>query len=1051
MKERSHNTDHSKKAAGLKRAALLGGASTLVMLSLAPAALAQDAEETASDEIIVTGVRASLGRAADIKRNSHGVVDAISAEDIGKFPDTNLAESLQRITGVSIDRVNGEGSLVTARGFGPQFNLVTLNGRHMPAANVGTIGGGDGADFDGGAGRSFDFQNLASEGVRRLEVYKTGRADIPTGGIGASVNVVTARPLDNPGAHLTVGAKALHDTSVVFGSDVTPEITGLASWTDESEKFGVSIFGAWQKRDSASAGATSNAWNVTTISDFLSNTNLVRPTSIVNNAPSDPDTLVTFPNDSRYAFAETDRERLNGYATVQFAPTETLTFTADAFYAQNKQQEMRSEQTNWFNRPFDEITFSDDLVPTTEFLFEDIGGIGSPNVKDQGHEQQFRSSKETLSSFGLNAAWNNGDGWHAEIDAHTSRAWSGPNSRNDTTSTLVSIALPTTDAHSLDLTGDLPVQNVVFNDCTRQGATPDGFPGTNCNGQIDIADLGSQVARANITRVSNQINEVQFSLGREFADGARLDFGGEWQDSEYRRLQAGVTQTLGDWGVSNPGDVDALAPGVVELFCLACQFNDFTTGGAAQVVPRGNALDLYDALAPFYRDLGNAPTTNNTFDAVDERILAIWSQLSWQGEFADRPAELVFGMRYEDTNVEASTTQLIPVAIRWEADNDIRTINSAEQGVVTGKGGYNDLLPSVDFKIEALPDVIARASYSETIARPNFDNLSPGATPDARPLDRPSVLGGRATGTANNTGLLPLRSKNFDVSLEWYFAEDSYVSIGFFDKRVRNFIGTGVSERTLFDLRDPTSGQPGTRSGDALDLISELGLVQNDVSLFTATALIDQFGVDTARTMLAANQTGTDLDQAFVDQVLADFDVLGNADDPVATFEVTGPINNREGKIRGLEFAFQHFFGEHIGVPGLGLQANYTFVDGDVEVDVTRVPDDDEFALVGLSNTANATLIYENYGVSARLAFNWRGEFVADLNQDGGNRNPLITEAYKQLDASVAYDVTDNLQLTFEGINLLGEDIRQHARSETAFVFVQELSPRFLFGARYRF
>ncbi|PQA86588.1 TonB-dependent receptor [Marinicaulis flavus] len=1018
------------------------------MISAVQPAYAQDDEE---DTIIVTGIRGSLGRAMDVKRDAHGVVDAISAEDIGKFPDTNLAESLQRITGVSIDRVNGEGSLLTARGFGAQFNLVTLNGRHMPAANITTIGGGDGADFAGGGGRSFDFQNLASEGVTRLEVYKTGRADNPSGGIGATVNVMTARPLDNPGTRLTIGAKALHDTSAVFGDDVTPEVTGLASWTDDSERFGVSLFGAWQRRDSGSPGAVSNTWNVTTIEDFLNNTGLLRPTSVVNNAPSDPDTLVTFPNDSRYTFASAERERLNGYATVQFSPTETLTFTADAFYAQNLQQEQRSEQTNWFNRPFDEVTFSDDLVPTTEYLFEDIGGIGSPNVKDQGHEQQFRSSKETLTSFGFNAEWDNGDGWHAEVDAHTSRAWSGPNSRNETTSTLVSIAAPTTDAHSLDLTGPLPVQNVVFNDCTRQGVTADGFPGTNCNGMLDVADLGSQVARTNLSQVTNQINEVQFSVGREFGDGARLDFGGEWQDGDFSRLQAGTTQTLGDWGIVNPGDVAQLAPGVVESFCLACQFNDFSTGGAAQVVPRGNALDLYDALSPYYLDLGNIPTTSNSFDTVSERIFAVWGQVSWEGEFASRPAELVFGVRYEDTNVSATTTQLIPTVIRWEADNDIRTINSVDQGTVTGTGGYNDLLPNVDFKIEAMPNVIARASYSETIARPTFGNLSPGASPDARPLDRPSFLGGQASGSANNTGLLPLRSKNLDLSFEWYFDDASYVSVGFFDKRVRNFIGNGVTSRTLFDLRDPTSGNAGTRSGDALDLIGELGLVQNDVSLFTATALVDQFGVDAARTMLAANQTGADLDQAFVDQTLADYDVLGNSDDPILNFEVDVPINNREGKIRGIEFAFQHFFGEDIGIPGLGVQANYTFVDGDVEADVTRVPDADEFALVGLSNTANATLIYENYGISARVAFNWRDDFAAQLNTNGGNRNPLITEAFKQVDASVSYDLTENLQLTFEGINLLGEDIRQHARSETAYVFVQDLSPRFLFGARYRF
>jgi len=141
---------------------------------------AQEASENDNIEVIqVSGIRSSVQESMGIKRDSAGVVDAISAEDIGKFPDTNLAESLQRITGISISRNNGEGSQITARGFGPDFNMVTLNGRTMPGAalpNGGSVGNS----------RAFNFSDLASESVRAVEVYKTGRASIATGGIGAS-------------------------------------------------------------------------------------------------------------------------------------------------------------------------------------------------------------------------------------------------------------------------------------------------------------------------------------------------------------------------------------------------------------------------------------------------------------------------------------------------------------------------------------------------------------------------------------------------------------------------------------------------------------------------------------------------------------------------------------------------------------------------------------------------------------------------------------------------------------------------------------------------
>ena len=115
--------------------AFVCGASAVAMAVGSQSAFAQDAAiDDQPAEIVVTGIRASLSAARDIKRDAQGVVDAISAEDIGKFPDTNLAESLQRITGVSIDRSNGEGSTVTVRGFGPEFNLVLLNAMAMADA-----------------------------------------------------------------------------------------------------------------------------------------------------------------------------------------------------------------------------------------------------------------------------------------------------------------------------------------------------------------------------------------------------------------------------------------------------------------------------------------------------------------------------------------------------------------------------------------------------------------------------------------------------------------------------------------------------------------------------------------------------------------------------------------------------------------------------------------------------------------------------------------------------------------------------------------------------
>src|SRR5690554_4792286 len=145
----------NKNTIGFKKNLIATAVASYALVGLSGTAFAQSGDMV--EEIVVTGIKGSLQRSMDIKRQSQGVVDAISAEDIGKFPDTNLAESLQRITGVSIDRSMGEGSRVTVRGVGPDFNLVLLNGRQMPASSIEATNASN--------SRAFDFANLASESV----------------------------------------------------------------------------------------------------------------------------------------------------------------------------------------------------------------------------------------------------------------------------------------------------------------------------------------------------------------------------------------------------------------------------------------------------------------------------------------------------------------------------------------------------------------------------------------------------------------------------------------------------------------------------------------------------------------------------------------------------------------------------------------------------------------------------------------------------------------------------------------------------------------------
>ena len=205
--------------------------SLLVLLPLSIFVQAQDSEEEEVEEVVVTGIKSSLKDAIEIKRKNVGVVDALTAEDLGKFPDGNLAEALSRLVGVTTERSNDEGTKVTVRGLGPEFNLVTLNGRTMPTVPP-----------QYGGGRSFNFGDISSHGVAAVEVYKSANAVLPSGGLGSTINMVTANPLqgDKGGS---ISFRLQNHTKNVTGDDLTPELDFIYVTNGEFEgsKWGFAI------------------------------------------------------------------------------------------------------------------------------------------------------------------------------------------------------------------------------------------------------------------------------------------------------------------------------------------------------------------------------------------------------------------------------------------------------------------------------------------------------------------------------------------------------------------------------------------------------------------------------------------------------------------------------------------------------------------------------------------------------------------------------------------------------------------------------------------
>ena len=1019
----------------------------VALAQVEPAAVPQDdpASEQQGEDIIVTGVRASLEAAMDIKREASGVVDAISAEDIGKFPDTNLAESLQRITGVSITRANGEGSQVAVRGFSGGFNLVTLNGRQLPSTSIDTSTGNA---FARGTGRSFDFQNLASEGVARLEVYKTGRANIPSGGIGASINVVTRRPLDarEDGLSGSIGAKALYDTTVEDAesdlSKITPEVSGLINWKNDAETFGVTVFGSYQLRESTSIQSNPNYWNIVPLADFLDTAGAyITPTTNITNTPTTP--YVQIPNDSRYQFSENRRERLNTQAVVQFKPTDALEITIDGLYARNKLSDERSEQTNWFQRPFSDVTFDDnDQMQSAVILAE-------AKQADKGYEQQRFATDTELYSIGGNVKWNFTDAISLTLDANHSKSTTKPDNANGSSATTISIGAPVRATHRLDFTSGFPQQSETINDCPATN----GGRGGNCNGLLDIGDMGTQIARTITAEQEARINQFGAEFAWELGDESRFIFGGDYVDAKMRSASSNTQQMLGDWGITDTGLVESMAGDLVKTFCMTCKFDKYNPNstGSALVAFRGDAVDLLDIFSPFYEpQLGrNTVLQGSADDTVSEKTWAVYGQMAWGGEIGGRRANALIGVRYEQTRVNSIGIQAVPLAIRWAQDNDLYVDGGPPGGAVTVKAKYDNLLPSLDFNIEVFDNVIARASFSQTLARADYGNLFASVTAGAP--NRPTALGAAAAGAnVQDPGLMPLESDNFDVSLEWYYKPTSFFSVGFFNKSVRNFIGTQVTNGNLFGLRDPSSGAPGSRSGVALDYLRTNGIALSDINLFTYTALLVQNGGNAAAASATFqanyNPATGNIDGNFYNALALAVDIVPDANDPLFDFAISGPVNNREGNIHGFEVAWTHFFGQS----GFGFAASYTKVDGDVNVDPYADPNVNVFALTGLGDSANLTGIYEKNGLSARVSYNWRDKYLSGTNQ-GGNRNPLFTDTFGTLDASIGYDISENFSMSLEAVNLTSEPFRQYARTETNLVYVQELKPRFYLGARYRF
>ena len=442
------------------------------------------------------------------------------------------------------------------------------------------------------------------------------------------------------------------------------------------------------------------------------------------------------------------------------------------------------------------------------------------------------------------------------------------------------------------------------------------------------------------------------------------------------------------------------------------------------------------------------PINSTADNLVKEDTVSLYGQVKMDGEVGGMPFDVVAGARWEETDVTSISQQSVPSAFVWESNNDFSfTLGSGVEGL-SEDYTYSALLPSLDMSVDISDNLKARASFSKTLARPGYSDMYTATSVEAP--SRITHLGDQPSASQGNARLDPLESNNFDLSVEYYYGEANYFSVGYFQKNVSNFVGIQQSDQALFGLRDATASNS-TFLAQAISELASIGVAESEDTLFSMAAILQNLADFPEATGAAAYQAALGAEateQAFHESIFSAYDVTPVGTDPEIQFAVKSPTNSQDAEIYGFEIASQHFFAD----TGFGYQFNYTMVNGDIGYDNGSDPGQDQFALPGLSDTLNLVGIYEKDGLSARLAYNWRDNFLNQVNRSvGSTRNPEYIASVEQLDLNVSYELESGVTLSLDAINLTGEGQRKYGRTETAAFFVQELDPRYVLSARYTF
>ena len=713
-------------------------------------ATAQDATET-GDDILVTGYRGSLREAINVKRNANAVVDVITAEDVGKFPDRNVAESLSHIPGVSIDRRFGEGEKVAILGTDPALNRMLLDGHALASADWG------GNDNDPSS-RTFNYSLLAPELVDRLEVYKSPEPRIEEGSLGGTVIVRTRRPLDLPANSIFAsGGYSYNDRSEkgnVRGS-------GLYSWKNADETFGVLVAATYDKQNLTRAGVEFFGYdNVAPNADGTYNSPFVNRAANGALSLKNPAATITggtiadlyraaSPFGINYAYFQQQRERKSVSGTVQFRPTSELTFTLNGLHIDgnynNYSQSMYTIPGAWTGSVLQSATVSNGVVTAASF--------GTAPSQSAQLDTLVRRTKLKTDNVNLFADWEGDNGAKVAFAGGWSKATGGRNPEylfNVQTRLPFSYAF-TGNSAEVNFTGDLTNPANYFTNPNNNPAQIEGRPVVINGTQLNAAQIGG--LDYSVTTDRDVFGGYDATIPVDFGPFKEILLGSRVTDHENRVDARGINTYL-------TRSLNGSQLGVTTLTTPDGTFDG--SGGSGNATKYLNLPDqaVIDILAnainsPLVTKIGASTKVRETVAA--SYVQANFDQGGLRGNIGGR---LVYT---RDVSNFATTPSAVanpqPVPTRTSTD-------------------YLKFLPSLNIAYTIAPQFIVRGAVAKVISRPRYQDLAAATSLNDITLD----------GGGGNPNLKPYESTNYELTAEWYPRGGTLLAVELFRRDIKNYI-----------------------------------------------------------------------------------------------------------------------------------------------------------------------------------------------------------------------------------------------------------------------